>query len=273
MARKGRSPLLSRLLLESDAFKKDTINITIGDAFDMAFSLIRRAGIRNEYVYRSALTHNLLLGRHSLRTACMLSEFRIGSSKADMIILNGTGTVYEIKSDRDSLTRLKSQVENYRKAFTKVYVIAGSMHLEDVINKTHEDIGVMSLVRWNRISIIRDAKENTDYICSETIFNSLRIIEAIDVLNQLKIDVPDLPNIQMHSSLKNIFRDLNPIDVQRCMIKTLKRTRNLAPLSSLVSNLPNALQSIALVMQLRNKDHERLIETLNRPLNEAFEWV
>lgn len=274
IAKKGKSPLFSRLLVESCAFQdKNAEVITIGDVFETAFSLIRRAGIRNEYVYRSALVHNVLLGRHSLRTASMLTEFRIGSSKADMIILNGTGTVYEIKSDLDSLARLKGQIDNYRKAFSKIYVIAGAAHIEDVLEKTSEDIGVLSLIRWNRISIVRDAKENNDYICPVTIFDSLRINEAEDILKQLGIECPILPNTLLRSALRSIFEDLEPLEVQQCMIKTLKRTRNLSPLSNLISNLPNALQSLALITQLRNKDRERLIETLNKPLNEAFKWV
>lgn len=274
IVKKGQSPLLSRLLLQSCAFEgKSAESTTIGDAFDTAFTLIRRAGVRNEYVYRSALIHNILLGRHSLRTASMLTEFRIGSSKADMVILNGCGTVYEIKSDKDSLVRLDSQIENYRKAFNKIYVITGAIHLEDVLNKTDSNIGVMSLTRWNRITIVRDAKEDNDYICPTTIFDSLRVNEALDILKQLQVIPPTLPNTLMRTALRSIFEELNPIDVQQCMINTLKRTRNLASLSKLLSDLPSALQSLVLAMQLRNKDHERLVEILNKPLNEALEWV
>ncbi|MEN4803329.1 MULTISPECIES: sce7726 family protein [Pantoea] len=274
IAKKGQSPLFSRLLSETSVFEiDDPADVTIGDAFDRAFSLLRRSGLRNEYVYRSALIRNVLLGRHSLRTASMLTEFRISSSKADMVILNGYGTVYEIKSDRDSLARLESQIENYRKAFSKIYVVAGTGHIQDVLDKTSEDVGVMNLIRWNRISIVREAKENFDYICPATIFDSLRLGEAIDILKDLNVDIPDLPNTLMRNALRSIFIELDPIDVQYCMIKTLKRTRNLAPLSTLIANLPYALQSIALMVQLRNKDHDRLVETLNKPLNEAFKWV
>lgn len=274
IAKKGQSPLFSRLLCETSVFEiDDPADVTIGDAFDRAFSLLRRSGLRNEYVYRSALIRNVLLGRHSLRTASMLTEFRISSSKADMVILNGYGTVYEIKSDRDSLARLESQIENYRKAFSKIYVVAGTGHIQDVLDKTSEDVGIMNLIRWNRISIVREAKENFDYICPATIFDSLRLGEAIDILKDLNVDIPDLPNTLMRNALRSIFIELDPIDVQYCMIKTLKRTRNLAPLSTLIANLPYALQSIALMVQLRNKDHDRLVETLNKPLNEAFKWV
>jgi hypothetical protein len=63
--------------------------------------VLKRSGLRDKYVYKAALTQRVLMGKHSLRTACMLSEFRVGDRKADITILNGTTTVYEIKSDRD----------------------------------------------------------------------------------------------------------------------------------------------------------------------------
>ncbi len=156
--------MFARSLRETELFDHaDTLGITVGEAFNEAFALLRQTGLRNEYVYRSALTHNLLLGKHSLRTACMLNEFRIGSCKADLIILNGTGTVYEIKSERDSLSRLHNQITNYRKAFGKIYVIAGSEHIDDVLKTTESTIGVLSLTRWNRISTIREAEEVLDF--------------------------------------------------------------------------------------------------------------
>ncbi len=183
--------MFARSLRETEIFDHaDTLGITVGEAFNEAFALLRQTGLRNEYVYRSALTHNLLLGKHSLRTACMLNEFRIGSCKADLIILNGTGTVYEIKSERDSLSRLQNQITNYRKAFGKIYVIAGSEHIDDVLKTTESTIGVLSLTRWNRISTIREAEEVLDFICPVTIFESLRINEAKIIASELGIKSP-----------------------------------------------------------------------------------
>ena len=262
IAKKGQSPMFARSLRETELFDHaETLGITVGEAFNEAFALLRQTGLRNEYVYRSALTHNLLLGKHSLRTACMLNEFRIGSCKADLIILNGTGTVYEIKSERDSLSRLQNQITNYRKAFGKIYVIAGSEHIDDVLKTTESTIGVLSLTRWNRISTIREAEEVLDFI------NEAKIIAS-----ELGIKIPDLPNTQMHGFLKEEFSGLPPVSVYNLMLKTLKKSRSLLSLRELILNLPRSLQPAALSIQLRSKDHERLINTMQLPLNEALLW-
>lgn len=273
MAQKGRSPLFTRLLCQTGLTDHGKPQRTVGEAFEDAFALLRRSGLRDEYVYRAALTHRILLGRHSLNTASMLTEFRAGSCKADLVILNGTCTVYEIKSDRDSLARLDNQIANYRKVFAKIYVIAGEGHVQEVINSTCSDIGVMSLVRWNRIHTVREAADRPDLVCPVTIFDSLRLPEAQAILRNLNMPVPDVPNTRLHRAMRECFAQLEPAEVHRQMVQTLKRTRNLAPLANLIDQLPASLQPAALSIQVRLSDHERLLEAVRTPLSKALAWA
>jgi hypothetical protein len=273
MARMGRSPMFARLFAETGLVNHVAARDSVSAAFDAAFAVLRQSGSRDEYVYRAALTHNILLGRHSLNTASMLTEFRAGSCKADVAILNGTGTVYEIKSERDSLARLANQVANYRKVFAKIYVIAGESHLQEIINSTPDDVGVMSLVRWDRIRIVREATERPDLVCPVTIFESLRSNEARAILQDLQVQVPDVPNTLLHGVMRECFAHLDPAEVHRQMVRTLKRTRNLASLSDLVDQLPLSLQPAALAVQVRQADHNRLVEAVHTPIVEAMTWA
>ena len=274
MARHGRSPLFARLFSQTGlSSQREIVHGTVAAAFEAAFAVLRKSGLRDEYVYRAALTHNVLLGRHSLNTASMLTEFRAGSCKADLAILNGTGTVYEIKSDRDSLARLANQIANYRKVFAKVYVIAGEVHVQEVVDSTPSDVGVMNLVRWDRIQIVREAAERPDLVCPVTIFESLRLAEARAILQDLKIPVPEVPNTMLHSALRECFSQLEPAEVHHQMVRTFKRTRNLAPLGALVDQLPPSLQPAALSVQVRRADHERLVKAVRTPLDEAMTWA
>ncbi|WNK20950.1 sce7726 family protein [Halomonas piscis] len=273
LARKGRSPLFARLFAETGLLSRYTVaGGTVSSAFESAFAALRKSGIRDEYVYRAALTHNILLGRHSLNTASMLTEFRVGASKADLVILNGTGTVYEIKSDRDSLLRLSKQVEDYKKVFSHVYVIAGEAHIPEVLDSTPNDIGVMSLVRWNRIRTIRKAVDRTDLVCPDAIFQSLRMTEASEILKSLNVKIPDVPNTMLWEAMRACFSDLTPADVHQQMVWTLKKTRNLSTLSSLVDQLPTSLQPAALSINVRRADHNRLIDAVHTPLYKAMAW-
>lgn len=64
---------------------------------------------RNEYIYKNHIANNLLLERHKLNEAVMLNELRVGASIADIVIINGTNTVYEVKPSSTHLTSLKSR--------------------------------------------------------------------------------------------------------------------------------------------------------------------
>ncbi len=197
MASKGRSALFTRLFGMTEIGQRCSADATVGDAFDSAFDVLKIAGLRDEYVYRAALTKKVLLGKHSLNTACMLNEFRAGACKADLAILNGTATVYEIKSERDSLARLANQMVNYQKVFASVNVIASESHVSGVLAMVPDHVGVLSLTRRYTIETIRDSVIAPERTCSTTIFESVRTAEARKMLKLLGQDVPDLPNTRL----------------------------------------------------------------------------
>jgi hypothetical protein len=203
----------------------------------------------------------------------MLTEFRAGVCKADLAILNGTATVYEIKSERDSLARLGNQVENYKRVFARAYVIASEDHVAGALDTVPDDVGVMMLSSRYRISTVREAEDRPDRICPATVFESLRSAEAGAILKGLGVPLPDVPNTLRHAAMRELFETLDPTAVHVAMVKTLKRTRDLAPLSSLVDQLPRSLHATALSIQVRRTDHERIVEAVSTPLGAAMAWA
>jgi len=272
LAKKGRSSLFCRLVEQTDLIDRAALGATVGDTFESAFEILKVAGRRDEYVYRAAISHKILMGTHSLQSASMLNEFRAGSCKADLVILNGTATVYEIKSERDSLSRLANQVENYKRVFAKVNVIASESHVDGVLATVPEDVGVMCLSRRYRISTVRNAVDCPQRVCPVTVFESLRLAEAIAILKALGVPVPNVPNTQRHAALRTLFAELDPATLHVEMVRTLKRTRNLAPLGELVDQLPNSLQAAALSIPVRRSDHNRLVTAVATPLRAAMAW-
>lgn len=272
MAKKGRSGLFRRLIEQTDLIERGDPGATVGDTFDSAFDILKVAGHRDEYIYRAAISHKVLMGTHSLRTASMLNEFRAGSCKADLVILNGTATVYEIKSERDSLTRLANQIENYKRVFAKVNVIASEGHIEGVLATVPDDVGVMCLSKRYRITTVREAVDCPARICPVTVFESLRTPEAVAILKVLGVAVPQVPNTLRHAALRDLFATLDPATLHVEMVRTLKRTRDLAPLGDLVDSLPESLQAAALSVSVRRADHPRLVDAVATPLRAAMTW-
>lgn len=272
LARKGRSPLFARLATESSLLELTTPHEPIKNFFNSAFSLLKRKNYRHEYIYKAAITHKVLLGTHSLQTAVMLNEFRVGKSKADSVILNGTSTVYEIKSERDSLVRLEHQISFYRKVFAKVNIITGENHLNSVLATVPEDVGVLLLNDRFQISTIQEAMELPDRTIPEAIFDSIQLHEAKKILKKANIEIPKLPNTQMNRALRDLFVTLTPFAAHDGMVQVLRTTRSLLPLSELVNSLPYSLQAAALTTPLRKHDHARLLDAMETPINEAIKW-
>ena len=272
LSRKGKSPLFARLASETALFSASKQSDVVGDLFEKAFSILSKKANRHEYVYKSALTQNVLLGRHSLNTASMLTEFRVGRCKADLAILNGTATAYEIKSERDSLTRLERQIEAYRNVFAKVYVIAGENHLDAIFESAPSDVGILKLTERYSISTLREALEKPQRTKSEVIFDSIQLYEAKKILALNGIQVPNVPNTELYEVLHDLFIRLSPEIAHECMVRVLKKTRNLLPLSNMIKELPQSLKSAALSIPLRKMDQTRLVEAVNTPVCQAMNW-
>ena len=273
MARKGRSPLFARLVTQSHVLRSMSLSERVYSAFEAAFSLLKREGYRHEYIYKAALTHKILLGKHSLQTASMINEFRVGDCKADVAILNGTATVYEVKSERDSLTRLERQIAAYATVFAKVYVIAAECHISAVTNTVPDFVGILCLNSRHQISTLRDAADQPERTSPGAIFDSIRTEEARMILSSFGVSVPRVPNTALHAVLREAFVRLDPVQAHEGMVRVLKRTRNLLPLSALVDQLPPSLHTAALSVPLRKVDHQHLVAAVNTPLKDAMGWA
>ena len=273
MARRGKSPLLARLLKDFRLVDMVSELEMVRELFEKAFSFLKRKNCRHEYIYKAALTQKLLLGVHNLQTSAMLSEFRVGNSKADYAILNGTAAVYEIKSERDTLSRLEGQIAAYQKVFAEVNVIAGENHIKAVFDLVPREVGVLILSDRHQISTLREAKKVPERTCPATIFESIQLKEARIILEDLGVKVPNVPNTQLYKELRTRFIKLNAYDAHSGMVKTLKRTRNLISLETLLNDLPPSLQAATLSTSLRKQDYGRLLDAINSPIQDAVMWA
>lgn len=272
LARRGRSPLFASLVFQSGLAEFLAPQSRVSNVFDAAFDLLSREGNRDEYVYKTALTQKILFGRHSMQTASLLAEFRVGTCKADLAILNGTATVYEIKSERDSLSRLERQVNAYASVFAAVNVVASENHIPAILSLVPEEIGILQLNRRFRLSTVRESVSRPEETSPTAIFDSIRLNEACAILRQVNIEVPKVPNTVLSSTLRALFKSLDPLTTHRAMVSVLKKSRTHTPLSELVQNLPRALQTAALTVPIRKLDHSRLLQTMKTPFREALKW-
>ncbi|MFJ2543048.1 sce7726 family protein [Microbacterium sp. NPDC087589] len=272
LGRHGQSQLLARLLHQSSIPERVGARATIGDAFERAFATLRSLGNRDEYVYRSAITQKILLGQHSLRTASMVGEARVGMCKADVVVFNGTSTAYEIKSERDSLSRLHNQVTSYGRVFAAVNVVTSPKHLPQVLERVPGDVGVLVLSERFTLRTERAAVADPGRTDPLAVLDFVRANEAAAILHACGIDAPRVPNTQLRSRLRDIFATLDAAQVHQGMVSVLRKTRSQSALADSLPSIPMSLRAAMLTLKMDNASRTRVHDATLLPVGAALAW-
>ncbi|MBC1565908.1 sce7726 family protein [Listeria booriae] len=86
-----------------------------------------------------------------------------GHAIADVVAVNGHINAYEIKSDKDSLTRLSGQVKQYDENFERNIIVVGEKYEKSIDSKVPDYWGIIVASNYNgkvRLSYKRQAKLN-----------------------------------------------------------------------------------------------------------------
>ena len=94
-----------------------------------------------------------------------IDEFSIcrGQARIDLAVVNNIFHGYEIKSDRDNLRRLDSQVELYSKVLDRATLVVGNRHLTATLDIVPSWWGILlfqSSPNSLRFKVVRRAKNN-----------------------------------------------------------------------------------------------------------------
>lgn len=272
LAHKGHSTVATRLVRQNRLFERFP-NMTVGEFYDAIFKILVRE-YRHEYIYKNAIAEKILLGKHSLKTASMLTEFRVDDCKADVVVLNGTSHVYEIKSEMDSFDRLDRQLAAYRKVFDFISVITTERLYETVKERISKDVGIMVLANRGyqfRKEPCREAISNRAHVDPFVIFDSLQRREYLKIIrDQFNISLAHLPNTQIYSAAKSYFANLSSVKAHNAMVEVLKHRRDVLRVADFVTNVPSSLKAASLTLRLTNEERSRFVELLCKDIKTAF---
>lgn len=91
---------------------------------------------------------------------------------ADLVILyQGNTYAVEVKSDADSLYRIDSQIQEYRKLFNYVIVVCGEKYVTTLMNKLPTGVGLCEITNDNSVVEIKKAKKQTSLDKEEMLFS------------------------------------------------------------------------------------------------------
>ncbi len=178
---------------------------------------------RTEYYYKNTMLNKLLLKKHDYRKTIVLTELPIGSSKADFIMINGKGIVYEIKTELDNLDRINSQIDDYYKAFSEVVIVTYEENIDKVLEIVPETVGIMKLTKRRALRTIRESKAINNRLDYYTMFKILRKYEFESILMMQGYDLPKVNQFQYYRECFNLIQKINIDVLQKLMLKELKK--------------------------------------------------
>lgn len=266
---KGHSTVAAKILDEYPLPPSIDPRMPLREFFEKLFSFLFRS-YRNEYIYKNAIANKILLGRHSLNSSFMLTEFRAANCKADAVILNGTSNVYEIKSRFDNLDRLNRQISAYKLLFDHIHVIMPVEHLRKIKQEVDESIGLMVLRDNHSITTIRGPRSMKRNTKPEIIFDSLRKHEYMRIIKKEFGRLPDVPNTRIYTDCKMLFCKLSPEVAHDSMVEILKQRGASRALREFVTSMPPSLKALSLSCKLSGEERIAFLDLLNKNTGPCF---
>jgi hypothetical protein len=205
---------------------------------------------RNEYFYMNTLLNKLLVRKHSVNTTTALSQIWIGQSKADFVMINGDGNVYEIKSEFDNFNRLESQLRDYYKAFSFVSVVTAAhefdrvRHILSTFDGIGNYIGVYALTDKDTKS--RKFSKKPDrcniFLDHQYIFKLLRKPEYENIIRLRFGALPEATQVFHYKACLEYFREIPILTAQKLALMELKKRNKIE--KSIFERVPNELKSL-----------------------------
>lgn len=199
---------------------------------------------RTEYFYKNTLLNKLLLKKHNYKKTIVLTELPVADSKADFVMINGRGVVYEIKTELDNLERLESQVKDYYKAFKYVYIVTYEKNIEKVLGVVDEKVGIILITKRGAIKTYREAEEVDEFLTHECIFKMLRKYEFENILIEKKMEIPDVSQFIYYKECFKLIEQIEICDLHNLAMKELKKRMKIEIVERTV-NMPQELRFLS----------------------------
>lgn len=223
------------------------------------------AEYRCEYVFKNVLARKLLLQRHAWGEARLLTEFRVGIRKADVVILNGTSTVYEIKTNLDNLDRLPVQLDAYRRIFDRIYIVCDEAQAVRVSEDAADCVGVIALRPNGGLGVVKEADSNCASTDPETILSSLRKAEYLEIVRAETGAVPNVASGHLWRECVKLSRNMDPRRVHAHMVRLLRARSVPSALRNTVAQAPPSLTHALLTLGAGAAGLARLDQALAAP--------
>ena len=245
-------------------YVKEDDELTYGKAISRIYAYMN-SEYRNEYYYKNTIFNQLLIQKHDLYNTAALTELPIANSKADFVMINGKGVVYEIKTDLDNFQRLQSQIKDYYKVFSYVNVVVSKRQVEKVKEFLKDTkVGIFELTNSGKLLCRKKSYYNNDELSYEAMFQVLRKKEFETILLESFGRLPEVNNFEYYRECLRWIKEINIVGLQKKVMKILKQRTILSFDDVFEKRVPGELSFYAYFSKKYRSDYDALEEFLNK---------
>lgn len=224
-----------------------------------------------EYAYKNVLLSKTVFGSYSPSTTSWLYEFKVGSARADAVLVNGTATAFEIKTDLDDFSRAMNQLSSYYSCFDRVIFVVGNNQINRALELLPSHVGILSLSKRLKLSRVREPETYQNELSSEAMFHILRCNERSDLQRRYQIDTAHLRPVDRYGTARDSISKIDPLDIHGHFVEALRLRAPSQGRASITAELPPSLRAAVFGYKIRRSDWKLLASRLNEPASNALE--
>ena len=148
-----------------------------------------------------------------------LEEFSMGKSRADAIMISENEIVgFELKSDRDSLVRLKSQIPDYDKYYDRNYLVVGEHFEKKSYDVLPSHWGIIKVFERNgsiQVEQLRPSVVNP----ADTLKKQMEFLwrnELIHIVKEHKLG--GVTNKNKHKLMVTLYDNMSREELKQCLL-------------------------------------------------------
>lgn len=234
------------------------------DAIKAIYQLLDN-NYRVEYLYKNRLINKLIEERKLVETT-VLNELRIGMSIADTVFINGEPVLYEVKTELDSPQKLYSQIQDYRKAFGKIFIVTH----ESVYYRYYQllkgtEVGLIYLSYKNELVVHKPAGLDLTELNHTTLFKLLRKNEYTEIVNGFSDDLASIPNTLYFKHCLQLASSLPIVTLYNKVFEQLKARKNAFSNHLQSTKTPKELRYLCYTLDFDATDFQNLYTFLKSP--------
>ncbi|MDP8040076.1 MULTISPECIES: sce7726 family protein [Pasteurellaceae] len=264
-------PMFQKIVREGDValFQKQTTkylnltdnNYTNLDIIKLLYKMLQKK-YRCEYIYKNYLFLNIIK-EYGLTKTLTINEFKISSSKADLLLLNGSARVFEIKTELDDFSKLSKQLEDYQKFADFVFIVTNEKNgVKLSVEYANTNIGIIIFNGQNKLEMLKEAGSNVSLFDFDTIFKLLRKQEYLDLVADNFGVIPAVPNTKIFRACYEELATIDIIKFQQQVINKLKERKLLNPSLLRSRKTPKELKYICNSLNFNEQEYHSLYNFL-----------